>query len=295
VEERLQKILSRAGIASRRAAERILGEGRITVNGTTVRELGSKADLAHDDVRVDGVRVRTPDRPIYLMLNKPKGVVTTRRDPQGRSTVMDLVPAVAGLFPVGRLDVTTEGLLLLTNDGAFAERVSHPRYEVPRVYQAKVHGVPDEGTLARLRRGLMVEGERLAVDTVRVLEAEKNAWLELTLHEGKHHEIKRLLEAVGHPVSKLKRVAIGALTTRGLAPGEFRALTPQEVSALLRGGTGGRAPAPLPHPPRGNRRRATRLTPAGATRRDAKPRVRPTSKRQRRGTAPHAGRKGTGR
>jgi len=235
MEERLQKILSRAGIASRRAAERVMQEGRVAVNGHTVRELGSKADISRDDIRVDGVRLRPPQRPVYLLLNKPKGVVTTRHDPQGRATVMDLVPSVAGLFPVGRLDVTTEGLLLLTNDGAFAERVSHPRYEVPRVYRAKVHRIPNADTLVRLKRGVRVEGEMLAVDRVRVVRADNNAWLEVTLHEGKHHEVRRLLEAVGHPVSKLRRVALGPLTDRGLEPGQFRPLTAGEVQALLRG------------------------------------------------------------
>jgi 23S rRNA pseudouridine2605 synthase len=234
VQERLQKVLSRAGIASRRAAEKVMAEGRVTVNGVTVRELGTKADVAQDDIRVDGVRVRPPQAAVYLVLYKPKGVVTTRHDPEGRSTVMGLVPSVAGLFPVGRLDVTTEGLLLLTNDGAFAERVSHPRYEVPRVYEAKVRGVPDEVTLARLRKGVRVEGERMHVDRVRVVEAANNSWLEVTLHEGKHHEVRRLLEAVGHPVSKLKRIALGPLSLRGLKPGEFRHLTPSEVKAFLK-------------------------------------------------------------
>jgi len=233
MQERLQKILARAGVASRRGAEQVMAEGRVMVNGVTVRELGSKADIATDDVRVDGVRIRVPDRPVYLVLNKPKGTVTTRHDPEGRATVMGLVPAVAGLFPVGRLDVTTEGLLILTNDGAFAERVSHPRYEVPRVYEAKVHRVPDAETLARLHRGVRVEGERLVADRVRVLEAGNNAWLEVTLHEGKRHEVKRLLEAVGHPVSKLRRVAFGPVTIRGLEPGQFRELSPQEVKGLL--------------------------------------------------------------
>lgn len=243
MEERLQKILSRAGIASRRAAERVLAEGRITVNGKTVTEVGTKADLEHDDVRVDGVRVRPPQAPVYLVLNKPKGVVTTRRDPEGRPTVMDLVPAVAGLFPVGRLDVGTEGLLLLTNDGAFAERVAHPRYEVPRVYLAKVRSVPEPATIERLRRGVTVDGERLAFDRVRLVESDKNAWVEVTLHEGKNHEVRRLLEAVGHPVSKLRRVSIGPITVRGLEPGEFRALQPREIQALLKPGSHGRAPA----------------------------------------------------
>jgi 23S rRNA pseudouridine2605 synthase len=161
--------------------------------------------------------------------------VTTRHDPSGRQTVMDLVPAVSGLFPVGRLDVTTEGLLLLTNDGAFAQRVSHPRYEVPRLYHAKVRGLPDAEALARIQRGVTVDGDRLSADRARILEAGHNSWLELTLHEGKQHEVKRLLDAVGHPVSKLKRVAIGPVTDRGLEPGQFRALTPAEVKGLLAG------------------------------------------------------------
>jgi 23S rRNA pseudouridine2605 synthase len=186
-------------------------------------------------VRVDGVRVKAPKGPVYLVLNKPRGVVATRRDPERRQTVMDLVPHVPGLFPVGRLDVTTEGLILLTNDGVFAERVAHPRFEVPRVYEAKVHGVPDERALERLRRGVRVEQELMAVDRARVLEAGNNAWVELTLHEGKHHEVKRMLEAVGHPVSKLRRVGFGPVTTRGLEPGQFRELTPAEIAGLLRG------------------------------------------------------------
>lgn len=247
--------MSRAGIASRRGAEKVIAEGRVTLNGETVTELGTKADLATDDVRVDGVRLRAPHQAVYLALNKPKGVVTTRHDPEGRTTVMELVPPVAGLFPVGRLDVTTEGLILLTNDGAFAERVSHPRYEVPRVYQAKVRRVPAAATLARMRRGMQVEGERLAVDQVRVLEAANNAWLELVLHEGKHHEVRRLLEAVGHPVSKLRRVALGPVTTRGLEPGQYRHLTEPEVRALLAGGGARRRPRP-PRPAQPTRRAA---------------------------------------
>ena len=235
MQERIQKILSRAGIASRRAAEQVMSDGRVTVNGETVRELGTKADVTSDDIRVDGVRIRPPADPVYLLLYKPRGVVTTRHDPEGRPTVMGLVPPVAGLFPVGRLDVGTEGLLILTNDGDFAQRVSHPRYEVARVYQAKVRDVPTHDTLARLTAGVRVEGERLAADSVRVLEADNNSWLELTLHEGKNHEVRRLMEAVGHPVSKLKRVAIGPVTIRGLNAGQFRHLTPQEVRALTHG------------------------------------------------------------
>jgi 23S rRNA pseudouridine2605 synthase len=235
VEERLQKILARAGFSSRRGAEQLMLEGRVTRNGEIVKELGTRADLEKDDVRVDGVRVKAPKALVYLVLNKPRGVVSTRSDPERRQTVMDLVPHVAGLFPIGRLDVTTEGLILLTNDGAFAERVSHPRYEVPRVYHAKVHRVPDAETLERLRRGVRVESDFMAVDRARVIDADNNAWVELTLHEGKHHEVKRLLEAVGHPVSKLRRVAIGPVTSRGLEPGQFRALAPEEIEGLRRG------------------------------------------------------------
>jgi 23S rRNA pseudouridine2605 synthase len=234
VEERLQKILSRAGIASRRGAEKVMAEGRVTVNGTTVRELGSKADAATDDIRVDGVRVKSAREPVYLLLNKPKGVVTTRHDPEGRPTVMQLVPAVAGLFPVGRLDLATEGLILLTNDGEFAQKVSHPSYEVARTYEAKVRDIPDTETLSRMRRGVRVDGDLLKVDQVRILEAENNSWIEITLHEGKNHEVRRLMDAVGHPVSKLRRVALGPLALKGLKPGEFRSLTPAEVRSLLK-------------------------------------------------------------
>src|SRR5258705_3953986 len=222
MEERLQKILARAGVASRRAAEVAITQGRVSVNGQTVTELGTKADVARDDIRVDGARLKAPAAPVYLLLNKPKGYVCTRQDPGRRPTVMDLVPPVVGLFPVGRLDITTEGLLLLTNDGAFAERVTHPRYEVPRVYHAKVHRVPDAETLERLRRGVRVEGDLLTVDRVRVLEAENNAWLELTLHEGKKHEVRRLLGAGGDQAAKLRRGGHGPPRPPGPDAGQVR-------------------------------------------------------------------------
>jgi len=265
MEERLQKILSRAGVASRRSAEVMIQAGRVTLNGSVVTQLGVKADLVGDDIRVDGTRVRQPKGSVYLLLNKPKGFVTTRKDPEGRQTVMELVPRIAGLFPVGRLDVATEGLLLLTNDGAFGERVAHPRYEVPRVYHAKVRGVPDAAALARLRAGVRVRGQLLSVDRVRLLEAVNNAWLELTLHEGRQHEVRRLLEAVGHRVSKLKRVKLGPLSNRGLEPGAFRHLTDREVRQLMKGRAGappkavGRAKrAPHARKPASPRRRKQR-------------------------------------
>ena len=266
MEERLQKILSRSGVASRRHAEDLMAEGRVTVNGETVRNLGTRADLARDDIRVDGVRVKPPRQRVYLLLNKPRGVVTTRHDPQGRTTVMDLVPSVSGLFPVGRLDVNTEGLILLTNDGAFAEQVLHPRYEVARVYHAKVRGVLEAKTLARLRKGLVIDGEHLSLDRVRVLEAQNNSWLEVTLHEGKHHEVRRLLEGVGHPVSKLRRVGIGPLTTRGLDSGEFRHLMPREIEGLLHP-----RPQAARQPPRERRKRRPKAGPGRPSRGTPRP------------------------
>jgi 23S rRNA pseudouridine2605 synthase len=280
MQERLQKILSRAGIASRRAAEVVISHGRVTVNGETVHELGTKADVAVDDIRVDGVRIKPPDKPVYLLLYKPRGYLTTRHDPEGRPTVMQLVPSVAGLFPVGRLDYNTEGVLLLTNDGALAERVAHPRYEMERVYHAKVKGVPTPETLARLRKGVTVEGDRLTVDNVRILEADNNAWLEVVLHEGKHHEVRRLLMAVGHGVSKLKRISIGPLSARGLASGQFRSLTPQEIEALR----AGEKSAPRPFRPRATR--TTRRPRPGTEGR------RPEARREGR---PEAGRRGAGK
>lgn len=233
--ERLQKILSQAGVASRRAAEELIKQGRVSVNGDTVQELGAKADAAVDAIRVDGKRIKPTHEKVYLLLNKPKGVVSTKSDPEGRATVMDLVPKFPGLYPVGRLDYATEGLILITNDGAFAERVAHPRFEVERRYQAKVKGTPTPETLARARRGLVIEGERLAIDGATVIEQAENSWIEVRLHEGKHHEVRRLFQALGHPVEKLKRVGLGKLSSLGLNVGEFRSLTPREVASFLRG------------------------------------------------------------
>jgi len=233
MQERLQKLLSRSGVASRRAAETLIAQGRVTVNGIVVTELGTKADPGSDEIRVDGVRLAAPAEPVYLLLSKPRGVLSARSDPRGRPTVLDLVPRIPGLFPIGRLDYTTEGLLILTNDGAFAERVAHPRFEVPRLYLAKVRGVPSPETLRRLREGVWAGGERLKADAVRLVRADQHAWLEVQIHEGKNREVRRLLEAVGHPVSKLRRVAIGSVTDRGLQPGQYRPLQPSEVQALL--------------------------------------------------------------
>lgn len=237
--ERISKVLAAAGVASRRGADELVAGGRVRVDGRPA-VLGERVDPALQEIEVDGRPIRVvSERPIYLALHKPAGVTSTVRDRHAGTTVVDLVPPDLArgsrLYPVGRLDQDSEGLILLTNDGAFAERVSHPRYEVPRVYHAKVHRVPDPETLARLRQGVRVEGAFMAVDRVRVIEAGNNAWVEVALHEGKQHEVKRLLEAVGHPVSKLRRVSFGPVTAKGLEPGEFRPLSPGEVAGLLRG------------------------------------------------------------
>jgi len=285
--ERLQKILSRAGVASRRAAEDLIAQGRVSVNGETVTEAGTKADASRDTIRVDDRKIKPTVESVYLLLNKPKGVVSTRSDPEGRTTVMDLVPRVPGLYPVGRLDYATEGLILLTNDGAFAERVAHPRYEVERRYHAKVKGTPTPETLARARRGLVIEGERLAVDGARVIERAENSWVEVRLHEGKHHEVRRLLQALGHPVEKLKRVGLGMLTAAQLEVGQFRSLTPREVSSFLRGRSNTRsdkfaAPTPAPFRPRtGPRPEGARPAPgprAAGPHASARPAIRPPAR-----------------
>lgn len=228
-EERLQKILARAGVASRRGAEQVMAEGRITVNGVTVREMGSKADITRDDVRVDGVRIKAPARPVYLVLNKPKGAVATRHDPQGRATVMDLVPAVVGLFPVGRLDVTTEGLLLLTNDGAWAERVLHPRFGHEREYEVDVEPEPTSEQLAALRRGVPLEEGLGKISGLRVTAPGQ---LRLVLRTGWKRQVRRMCAAVGLRVTRLRRVRMGPLSLGALPLGKWRELTTREVAAL---------------------------------------------------------------
>ncbi|MEW6322074.1 MAG: pseudouridine synthase [Acidobacteriota bacterium] len=235
---RLQKLLSAAGVVSRRAAEQLILEGRVTVNGAIVRTLGAKADPAQDDVRVDGRRVKAPSRQRYILLNKPRGYVTTRHDPQGRPTVLDLLPATGYIYPVGRLDYDSEGLLLLTTDGALAEALTHPRHEVEKVYEATVRGVPAPEAIERLRRGVFVEGRRTAPAGVRVATTVKGSRpttrLVITLREGRNRQVRRMCAAVGLPVRDLRRVRLGPLGLGGLRPGEWRELTGPEVRALRR-------------------------------------------------------------
>jgi len=251
---RLQKILSQAGIASRRAAEKLIEEGRVSVNGHTIREMGVKADPAVDDIRVDGRRLRAPERHRYILLNKPAGVVTTRSDPQRRQTVLDLLQGVREyVYPVGRLDYDSEGLLILTNDGDLAARLTHPRHEVERTYEAYVSGTPGTDAIEQLRRGIPLDGRRTMPAEVKVLsrgaaprsnaaprkgapyDKRVNGVVLITIREGRNRQVRRMCEAVGHPVRKLRRVRIGPITDRHLRPGEWRELTRQEVEKLKTG------------------------------------------------------------
>jgi pseudouridine synthase len=234
--ERLQKILSQAGVASRRASEQLMLDGRVTVNGTTVRELGTKADPVADDIRVDGRRIKLPERLRYILLNKPRGYVTTRSDPQKRPTVIDLIGAREYIYPVGRLDFDSEGLLILTNDGDLAVTLTHPRHEVERVYEAQVLGVPDAHDLDRLRRGIVIEGRRTSPAQVELLGERRTegntSMLRVTIHEGRTRQVRKMADAIGHPVRSLTRVRIGSIADKNLRLGTFRELTEDEVRRL---------------------------------------------------------------
>ena len=230
--ERLQKILAAAGVASRRSCEAIILEGRVQVNGVTITELGSRADPDRDAITVD-LQPIAREPLVYLLLNKPKGYVTTVKDEEGRPTVMALLPGLsARVYPVGRLDFNSEGLLLLTNDGALAERLMDPGNHVPKVYLVKVHRMPEQATLDEFRAGFRLDGRRLKPCGVEVVERVDNPWLRITLVEGKNQQIRRMFAAVGHPVAKLRRVQFGPLADPYLKPGHWRHCTPQELTAL---------------------------------------------------------------
>ena len=210
-------------------------EGRVTVNGATVRELGTKADAAVDDIRVDGRRIKLPERHRYVLLYKPRGYVTTRVDPQKRPTVLDLLGGVREyIYPVGRLDLNSEGLLLLTNDGDLAARLTHPGHGVPRVYEASVAGVPDPHDLDRLARGVTIDGRRTGPADVQLLHHRdaQPAMVRVTIREGRNRQVRKMFEAIGHPVYRLKRVAIGPIRDSRLKPGQWRDLQNAEVAAL---------------------------------------------------------------
>jgi 23S rRNA pseudouridine2605 synthase len=234
--ERLQKILSQAGIASRRASEQMMLDGRVTVNGATIRELGTKADPSRDDIRVDGSRIKIAQQHRYILLNKPRGYVTTRADPERRKTVLDLLRGVKEyVYPVGRLDYESEGLLLLMNDGDLAARLTHPSHGIARVYEAKVLGVPDAHDLDRLQRGMTIGGRRMKASEVALLPMKRDApgaTLLITLREGRNRQVRNMCDAIGHPVDHLKRVAIGPLRDPRLKVGYWRDLSDDEVKRL---------------------------------------------------------------
>ena len=238
--ERLQKLLAEAGVASRRAAERMIADGRVTVNGSTVTQMGTVADGASDTIAVDGVVLGAPPEHVYLVVHKPPGYLTTSRDDRGRPVIMDLVYKTrARVFPVGRLDMDSEGLLLLTNDGELAQRLTHPSHEVDKEYLALLQGTPSERALRELRRGIDIEGRRTAPATVELIQnpAELEtkpgqSWLRIVLKEGRKRQVRRMCESVGHPVERLIRTRIGPLRLRGLVPGRVRELTPAEIAKL---------------------------------------------------------------
>ncbi|WP_243304281.1 pseudouridine synthase [Geothrix oryzisoli] len=231
-QDRLQKILAAAGIDSRRACEQIILDGRVQVNGKTVTELGTRADPRRDEITVDLIPIQR-EAPVYILMNKPKGYVTTVKDDQGRPTVMALLKGVPGrLYPVGRLDFNSEGLLLMTNDGALAQVLMGPEHEIPKVYLVKVHRNPRPELLKEFQEGFLLSGRRLKPCHIEVAEKGDNPWLKVTLTEGKNQQIRRMFAAVGHPVSKLRRVQFGPLSDPLLKPGAWRFLHPQEIAAI---------------------------------------------------------------
>jgi len=235
--ERLQKIIAAAGIASRRKAEQLITGGLVSVNGQSVTELGTKADPETDHIRLNGKLLRGPERHIYLLMNKPKGYVTTLKDPEHRPTVLDLLHGVgARVYPVGRLDYASEGLLLLTNDGEFANFLMKAASHVPKTYMVKVAVTPGADGLAKLRAGVSIATDRgrrvkTAPARIRAIKEANNPWYEVTLTEGRNRQIRRMFEVIGHHVEKIKRVRYGPLEL-DVHPGKFRRLTPQEVSKL---------------------------------------------------------------
>ncbi|MFT4010154.1 MAG: pseudouridine synthase [Nocardioidaceae bacterium] len=232
---RLQKLLAQSGVGSRRKCEELMLGGLVEVDGEVVTRLGTKVDPAHAVIRVDGKRLPPVSPYVYLVLNKPRGVVSTMSDPQGRRTLSDLVgDRPERLFHVGRLDTDTEGLILLTNDGDFAQRIAHPSYELDKTYVAEVSGVVEKATLRRLRAGVTLDDGPVEVHGCRVVSTSRSrSIVELTIHEGRNRIVRRLLDEVGHPVTRLTRTAIGPVVLRGLKVGELRELTRDELGTLL--------------------------------------------------------------
>lgn len=230
---RVAKILADAGLASRRKAEELIREGRVTVNGR-VAQIGDKADPTKDHIKVDGRRVQPLTNKVYILLYKPKGVVTSTYDPEGRTTVLDLIkPLKTRLFPVGRLDFDAEGILLLTNDGEMAHRLTHPSFRVPRKYLVKIKGQPTEEEIEKLRQGIkLADGHTAPCIIFPVKKTAENLWVEMTLYEGRNRQIKRMWDKIGYQVLKLKRIAFAGLGMGKMRPGEYRFLRPRELQKL---------------------------------------------------------------
>ena len=235
MQERLQKILAHAGIASRRAAEELIKHGRVTVNGHITSELGSKADPDADVIKVDGKKIRVAGRHVYVLINKPKNVMSTTSDPEGRPTVVEYVreKVKERIYPVGRLDFGSEGLLILTNDGEFTKSMTQAGV-IPKVYHVKVAGKPVEGALVRLRKGVRLKGELLAPCEIKLIEEAPNPWYEVKLHQGRNQQIRAMFLSIGNPVEKLRRVQIGYLKEPRLKSGEWRFLSEEEVDLFKR-------------------------------------------------------------
>ena len=243
MEERLQKLIAAAGITSRRHAEELIKSGKVAVNGKTVSQLGTKADPETDHIKVNGRLInellKTQEK-VYVLLNKPKGYLSSLSDPENRPLVTELIPAALGrLHPVGRLDFNTEGLLLLTNDGDFTNHVTAARNHIPKTYRVKVKGIPSEYAVERLRRGIRLDdGRRTApAEIARLEETRVNAWFEVTLHEGRNQQIRRMFDAIGYSVVKLSRIRIGMLSDSKLKPGDWRPLSPLEMKKFYRPST----------------------------------------------------------
>lgn len=234
-EERLQKILARSGLASRRAAETLIRQGRVTVDGKIVTEMGFRADPDKQVVACDGRPIRVAEEKIYLLLNKPKGYVTTLHDPQGRPIVTSLLAGIsARVFPVGRLDFDTEGALIMTNDGEFAQRLLHPSFEIKRTYQATVRGLPTGAKLRLLEEGVEIEGRKTWPARLRIVARGADATtVEITIHEGRKRQVRKMFAAIGHPVKALRRVAYGGLRLGDLSPGKYRILTKAELTEIF--------------------------------------------------------------
>ena len=233
---RLNKYIAQSGACSRREADRLIEQGKVKVNGRVQRVLGQKIESDRDAVEVEGRIIQPPQELAYLMLHKPPGYLVTRKDPQRRATVLDLLPLTAeGLFPVGRLDLNSEGLLLLTNDGELAHRLMHPRYEIKKLYRVKVKAWPSQASLDALRKGIYLDGRKTAPARIKPVSlGPRHSWLDVEIHEGRKREVRRLFESQGHPVLELKRLRFGGLSLGKLAPGAWRSLSPNEIRGLKR-------------------------------------------------------------